>query len=39
MNDESIRKSLDAIVRQAIPDNTNLWPRLAARLERRIRHP
>jgi hypothetical protein len=35
MNDESIRKSLEAIARQAIPDNINLWPRLAARLERK----
>ena len=35
MNNESIRKSLEAIARQAIPDNTNLWPGLAARLERK----
>jgi hypothetical protein len=35
MNDESIRKSLETIARQNIPDNTNLWPRLAARLERK----
>ena len=35
MNDESIRKSLEAIARQNIPENTNLWPRLAARLERK----
>ena len=35
MNDESIRKSLESIAQHNIPENTNLWPRLAARLERR----
>jgi hypothetical protein len=35
MNDDSIRKSLEAIARQAIPENTNLWPSLAVRLERK----
>ena len=35
MKDESIRKSLESIVQRNIPENTNLWPRLAARLERR----
>jgi hypothetical protein len=35
MNNESIRKSLEGIARQAIPENTNLWPGLAARLERK----
>jgi hypothetical protein len=35
MNNESIRKSLEGIARQNIPENTNLWPRLAARLERK----
>jgi hypothetical protein len=35
MKDESIRKSLQTIARHAIPENTNLWPRLAARLERK----
>jgi hypothetical protein len=35
MNDESIRKSLEGIARQNIPENTNLWPGLAARLERK----
>jgi len=35
MKDESIRKSLEAITQRAIPDNTNLWPRLAVRLERK----
>jgi hypothetical protein len=37
MNDESIRKILEAIARENIPDNTNLWPSLAARLERKDR--
>ena len=35
MKDESIRKSLEAIARDNIPENTDLWPRLAARLERK----
>ena len=35
MKDESIRKSLEAIARQSILENTNLWPSLAARLERK----
>ena len=35
MNDESIRISLEVIARQNIPEDTNLWPRLAARLERK----
>jgi hypothetical protein len=35
MNDESIRKSLEAIARDNIPENTTLWPRLAARLEQK----
>jgi len=35
MKDESIRKSLETIARRSIPENTNLWPRLAARLERK----
>jgi hypothetical protein len=35
MKDESIRKSLDGIVRRDIPENINMWPRLAARLERK----
>jgi hypothetical protein len=35
MNDESIRKSLEAIAQRNIPDNTNLWPCLSARLERK----
>ena len=33
MNDESIQKSLQAIAQHHIPENTNLWPRLSARLE------
>ena len=33
MKDESIHKSLTAIARKSIPEDTNLWPRLAARLE------
>lgn len=33
MKDESIRKSLEIIARRNIPENTNLWPRLASRLE------
>ena len=33
MNDESIRKSLESIARSNIPENMNLWPRLAARIE------
>jgi len=35
MKDESIRKTLEIIARQNIPENTNLWPPLAARLERK----
>jgi hypothetical protein len=35
MKDESIRKSLETIARRNISENTNLWPRLAARLERK----
>ncbi len=35
MNDESIRKSLETIARETIPENTDLWPRLAARLARK----
>ena len=35
MKDESIRINLEAIARRNIPDNTNLWPRLSARLERK----
>ena len=35
MKDESIRKSLEAIDRQNIPEDINLWPPLAARLERK----
>ena len=35
MKDESIRKSLETIARRNIPENINLWPRLAARLERK----
>jgi hypothetical protein len=35
MRDESIRKSLESIAQRNIPENTNLWPRLAARLERK----
>jgi hypothetical protein len=35
MKDESIRKSLETIAQSNIPDNTNLWPRLAARLEKK----
>ncbi len=35
MNDESIRKSLETIARNNIPEDTDLWPRLAARLERK----
>lgn len=33
MNDESLQKSLESIAQHNIPGNTNLWPRLAARLE------
>ena len=35
MKDESVRKSLESIAQHNIPENTNLWPRLAARLERK----
>jgi hypothetical protein len=35
MKDESIRKSLETIAQRNIPENTNLWPRLAARLEQK----
>ena len=35
MKNESILKSLESIAQRNIPENTNLWPRLAARLERR----
>lgn len=35
MKDESLRKSLHAIARRDIPENTNLWPRLAAALEQK----
>ncbi len=35
MKDESIRKSLEVIAQRNIPENINLWPRLAARLERK----
>jgi hypothetical protein len=35
MKDESIRKSLETIAWRNISENTNLWPRLAARLERK----
>jgi hypothetical protein len=35
MKDESIRKSLETTAQRNIPENTNLWPRLAARLERK----
>ena len=35
MKYESIRKSLQSIAQRDIPENTNLWPRLAARLERK----
>ena len=35
MKDESIRKSLETIAQHNIPENINLWPRLAARLERK----
>ena len=35
MRDESIRKSLEALARRGIPEEPNLWPRLAARLERK----
>jgi hypothetical protein len=37
MKDESICKSLETIARANIPESTNLWPRLSARLERK--HP
>ena len=33
MKDESIHKSLTAIARKSIPEDTNLWPRFLARLE------
>jgi hypothetical protein len=39
MKDESIRKSLESIARNNIPENTNLWPRLAARLEHKYMLP
>lgn len=35
MNEESIRKSLVTIASKGIPEDTNLWPRLATRLERK----
>jgi hypothetical protein len=35
MSKKHIQKSLDAIAKRDIPENTNLWPRLAARLERK----
>ncbi len=35
MKDESIRISLEIIARRNIPENTNLWPRLAARIEQK----
>jgi len=39
MNDESIRKTLESIARDAIPENTNLWPVLGPRLERKDNAP
>lgn len=39
MKDESVRKSLQAIVRRDIPENINLWPHLAARLEGKKPNP
>ncbi len=39
MKDESIRKSLEAIARHNIPENTNLWLRLAARIEQKDKVP
>lgn len=35
MKDESIRKALEMIAQSNIPENTNLWPRLAARMDRK----
>lgn len=35
MNDKRMKDALEAIARRGVPENTNLWPELAAKLERK----
>lgn len=35
MNDKRMKDALESIARRGVPENTNLWPALAARLERK----
>ena len=35
MNEKRMKDALESIARRGVPENTNLWPELAARLERK----
>ncbi|MBI5297551.1 MAG: hypothetical protein HY869_18890 [Chloroflexi bacterium] len=35
MNDKRMKDALESIARRGVPENTNLWPELAAKLERK----
>lgn len=35
MNDKRMKDALEAIARHSVPENTNLWPELSAKLERK----
>ncbi len=36
MNDSRMKDALEQIARRGVPENTNLWPRMEARLEKRM---
>ncbi len=35
MNEERMKTALESVARRGVPENTNLWPRIAARIERK----